>query len=355
MSVILNEARLVRSRGVIRCFLEQGLAVPLGSGRPYVSSILEACAYNTYVETISQKADALYQYAHNAELDMMVWAYRDGAGSLARHVHLSEREVMLAFDYTDEDFYGKIQGFDLYPWTKEEAVTGKFKFLTCSVIDGELGERIPLFSIHARLGHDPTEKISYSLTMIEKMIGPIKLILFDRGFYINKLMHFCNEKRYNYLIFTPKNEHVKKVLTTMQNGEKKVEHHEFDFSSGNTTEHGSTYLAFLKGIFSRRLNKDLDWIFSTNLPEIDLNSIITTYMKRWNIENNFKMQDVACIKTKSSDVKVRFLFFCIQNLLLSIWKTCYKKDVSFKEFIIQLHKLDQELDRREKAKVAKNK
>ena len=350
MSVILNEQRLVRSKRTIRRFLEEGIGIPNGTSRACVSAVLEACAYNTYVETVSNKADTLYSYARCAEMDMAVWAYRDWISQLVKRVHLSEREVMLAFDYTDEEFYGDVQGFDIQGWTGEHGITGKFKFLTCSVIDGDLGERIPLFSIHARLGHDPTEKISYSLAMIEKVIGPIKLILFDRGFFIKKLMHFCNEKKYNYLIFTPKNDHVKDVLSTMKRGDQKIEHYEFDFSSGNTTEHGSTYLTFLKSVFSKRLEKDLDWCFATNLPNIDLNSIIKTYMKRWNIENNFKMQDVACIKVKSSDVKVRFLFFSIQNLLLSIWKICFKKEVSFKEFIIQLHKLDQELERREKAK-----
>ena len=60
---------------------------------------------------------------------------------------------MLAFDYTDEDFYGEVQGFDIHGWTKKDAVTGKFKFLTCSIISDEIPEKIPLISLPIRIGH----------------------------------------------------------------------------------------------------------------------------------------------------------------------------------------------------------
>lgn len=65
---------------------------------------------------------------------MIEHAYLNYIKRISDNISLAEKEVILAFDYTDEDFYGDVQGFDIHGWTGKDAVTGHFKFLTCSLI-----------------------------------------------------------------------------------------------------------------------------------------------------------------------------------------------------------------------------
>ncbi|HED37215.1 MAG TPA: hypothetical protein ENI76_03095, partial [Ignavibacteria bacterium] len=64
---------------------------------------------------------------------MTTFSYLDYIKRVSKKFELHNKNVMLAFDYTDEDFYGDVQGFDIHSWTGKDAVTGKFKFLTCSI------------------------------------------------------------------------------------------------------------------------------------------------------------------------------------------------------------------------------
>ena len=127
----MDENKISFNLGTLKHFINNSLGLSYDdnkiTGFELLNSIIDASAYNTYVETVSNKADTLHRYAHQAELDMMVCAYREWIGRLLTRVKVSDREVMLAFDYTDEDFYGEVIGLDLYPWTKEAAVTAKFK------------------------------------------------------------------------------------------------------------------------------------------------------------------------------------------------------------------------------------
>jgi hypothetical protein len=69
---------------------------------------------------------------------------------LGTRFDLSNKNVVLAFDYTEEDFYGDVQGFWIHGYTGEHGVTGKFKFLTCAIINSDIPQKIPLISHFAR-------------------------------------------------------------------------------------------------------------------------------------------------------------------------------------------------------------
>jgi hypothetical protein len=56
---------------------------------------------------------------------MIEYAYLNYIKRVSNKLNLNNKKVILAFDYTDEDFYGDVQGLDIQGWTGEEAVTGK--------------------------------------------------------------------------------------------------------------------------------------------------------------------------------------------------------------------------------------
>jgi hypothetical protein len=129
--------------------------------------------------------------------------------------------VVLAFDYTDEYFYGDPQGFWIHGWTGEHGVTGKFKFLTCSIVSSDIPHKIPHISIPVRMGYNMAHAVTWCLTVIEPMIKTISQILFDRGFYSKELMLTLTNSKYPYLIFITKTLESEKNLLKWKNLKRK--------------------------------------------------------------------------------------------------------------------------------------
>ncbi|MDI6738249.1 MAG: transposase [Nanoarchaeota archaeon] len=353
---MIERNKIARSIAICRHFINGSFGLSLAThtltGFELSEPLLDAAAYNTYIETIGNKADTIYAHAKNSLSEMMTHSYLDYIRRISEKFDWKSKETMLAFDYTDEDFYGEVQGLDIHGWKKGKGITGKFKFLTCSLISDEIPEKIPLISIPIQLGHNMSYAVVYCIKLVQPYIGPIKLILFDRGFYAKELMYDLKELNLPYLVLAKKGNKTKdkkesyiyEELSKMQKEEKKLISHEYEFNSNKTTYRFNSYLAFLKSIFSKRLDKELDWVFATNVEEIQLDEIIRTYRKRWRIETQFRVQDEATIKCKSKEMKIRYFLFLFEQLLQTQWVCFYKKEeVSFKAFLIEIHKVNKDL------------
>ena len=298
--------------------------------------LLNAVAYNTYVETIGNKADTLYLRCKDSLISMMEHAYLNYIKGISNKFKLNKKQVILAFDYTDEDFYGEVQGFDIHGWTGKDAVTGHFKFITCSIISDDIPEKIPLISVPIRLGHYKSSVILHCLSLIKDYIGKINLILFDRGFYDKDLMFELTKLNYPYLIFVPQHKDKKEILYPMKIGEQVAIYNDFKVNKNQSKYAGENILIFLKQIYDPKSEKNYNWVFATNIEEILLEKVVATYKKRWRIETQFRVQDEARIKCKSKDMKIRFFFFLFEQMLQTIWICFFKEEGSFKEFLIQL-------------------
>ena len=309
------------------------------NGFDFIVPLLESSAYNSYVENISRKTDTIHLKIKDSLISMMEHAYLDYVRGISKKFKLNEKEVILAFDYTEEDFYGDVQGFDIHGWTRKDAVTGHFKFLTCSIISDEIPERIPLISVPIRLGHYKSSVIIHCLSLIKDYIGKINLILFDRGFYDKDLMFELIKWKYPFLIFVPKHKDKKEILYPMKDDEQIAIYNEFTVNKNKSKYSAENILIFLKQIYDSRSEKNYDWVFATNLEEILLGNIIVTYKKRWRIETQFRVQDEARIRSKSTEMKVRFFFFLFEQMLQVQWMCFHKKDIPFKEYIIEMAKM----------------
>mgnify|MGYP001563047817 CR=1 FL=1 len=335
----MDENKLSFNLGTLKHFINNSLGLNYEdnkiTGFELLNSIVNSSAHNTYVETVGDKADTLYRRIKESPINMTTFAYLNYIKRLSAKLNLKEKEVVLAFDYTDEDFYGDVQGFDIHGWTGKDAVTGKFKFLTCSIISDDIPEKIPLVSVPIMIGHYKSQTIVYCLTLITKYIGKIKLILFDRGFYNNDLMFELTKLNYSYLIFVPKRAEYKQLFEELET-KKTIFVHDYTVKKDMSTFEGETYLSFLKQIYDQKSDKNYDWIFATNIEKIVLSNILTEYKKRWRIETQFRVQDEARIKCKSKEMKVRYFFFMFEQMLQTIWVCFYKNESSFKEFLIEM-------------------
>lgn len=339
---MVNREQLVLSCGILRHFIDGSLSLNRAktvSGFELNEPLLDAAVYNTYVETVSNKTDTLYLRIKQNLTEMAKYSYLDYINRISRKFDWKNKEFILAFDYTDEDFYGKVQGLDIYGWTGKDGVTGKFKFLTCSIISDEIPQKIPLISIPVQLGHNMSYAVTHCLNLIKPLIGKILLVLFDRWFYSKELMYDLKELKIPYLIFVPKDKFIKTELNGMENQEKKIIAKEYKLNRDKSTYKFESRLAFLKQIFDGKLKKNLDWVFATNVDDIELDGIIGTYKKRWRIETQFRVQDEARIKCKSKDMKIRYFLFLFEQMLQTQWMCFYKDKINFKQFLIEIQKV----------------
>lgn len=343
----LNHQRLIFSAGRLRFFINNCLGLDRQhhriTGFEMSPHLLGAAAYNTYLETVSNKADIIYLRAKESPTVRMTYAYLDYMKRLSEKFDWKSKKFILAFDYTDEDFYGNVQGFNIHGYTGKNGVTGKFKFLTCSIVSDDIPQKIPLLSVPISMGHYKSHVVDYCLSHIKPIMGGIELILFDRGFYDKDMMYELGNASYPYLIFVPKHKDKKEILLPMINGECKSMVHDFTVNKNKTKYKAQNILVFLKQIYDKRTDKNYDWVFATNVDTKKLGSIIPVYKKRWRIETGFRVQDDACIKCKSKEMPIRYFLFLFEQLLQTQWMCFYKEDSSFKNFIIQMHKISSEL------------
>src|SRR3990167_1606683 len=313
----MNEDKLCFSLKMIKKHINYALGLSDDkndiTGYELLPILLEAAACNTYIETISNKADIFYLRCKVSLISMIEHAYQNYIKGISNKLKLNEKEVVLAFDYTDEDFYGEVQGFDIHGWTGKDAITGHFKFLTCSIVSDDIPEKIPLISVPIRLGHYKSSVILHCLSLIKDYIGKVNLIMFDRGFYDKDLMYELTKLNYSYLIFVPKHKDKKEILYPMKIEEQIAIYNEFTVNKNKRKYPGENILIFLKQIYDPRSKKNYDWVFATNVEEVLLENLVITYKKRWRIEAQFRVQDEARIKCKSTEMKIRYFLFMFEH------------------------------------------
>lgn len=343
----MESQKLIFSNRLLRCFTDDSLGLHPSTHSVnsfhMVPFVLESAACNTYLETVSNKADTLYLRIKESLSEMTTYSYLGYMKRLSDKFDWKHKEFMLAFDYTDEEFYGEVQGLDIHGWKKEGAVTGKFKFLTCSIVSDDIPQKIPLLSLPIQMGHYKSYVISHMLSLIKPLLGEVKLILFDRGFYDKDLMYELIKLKYPFLIFVPKHPNKKEILFPMKDGEKFTVFWDGEVRKDMTKYDFEFYLTFMKQIYSRRADTFFDWVFATNIDTIELDNMIRTYRKRWRIETGFRVQDEAQIKCKSKEMKIRYFLFLFEQMLQTQWVCFYKEEVSFKRFVIEMSKQAMEL------------
>ena len=344
------ESKFCFSLGILNHFIDNALNLKYNekdiTGFELITPLLDASSHNTYVETVSDKSDTLYLRIKESDKGPMSHAYLNYISRLSKKLKLNEKKVMLAFDYTDEDFYGNVQGFDIHGWNKKNGITGKFKFITCSIISYDIPEKIPLISLPIRLGHYKSGVIIDCLSRIKDYIGEIELILFDRGFYDKDLMFELNKLEYPYFIFVPKHPDKKSILYPMEAGSEIAIYNEFIINKEQSNFVSENILVFLKQIYDPKSENNYDWVFATNVKEVLLENLVVTYKKRWRIETGFRVQDEARIKCKSKNMKIRYFLFLFEQMLQTMWMCFYKNEMTFKNFLIDIEKESRQYTKR---------
>jgi hypothetical protein len=334
----MNRDSLISSLKTLEHFTNDSLGLKHHSsdlsGFHYNRDLLKAAVANTYVETVGNRSDSLFLAIERYSPSSIKNSMFSRISAISKLSGIEKEMCIIAFDYTTEYFYGETDDRWIHGWTGENGVTGKYSYLTASIVNREM--KLPIISIPSPAGNImPSEVLSLPET-IRTALPNIDLVLFDRGFDSKDMIVRLSSIPVPYLIFVPKGEMERRELESMRYGERKVIVHEFSFHSENKKIKGDTKLVFLRKIFDRRTEEYLDLVFATNLDELNLDSIISQYKIRWRIETMFRVQDECRIKTKSKRIEVRYFLFAYEQLIEATWYLFYCREVSFKRFTIEL-------------------
>jgi len=234
---------------------------------------------------------------------------------------LNLRQIKLAVDITEEDYYGQLD--NPYIWNRNPAkakngTTGHFKYLTISCTSK--GCKLILFNMLLGPGYQVEELIPPVLNKIKNLIK-IQQVTLDRGFDNHKLVYELEKLKVKYIIFSRKNKSTKKIFENLWLGESQTKYRDLFFYKNQEKYSFEAKYVYIKAYQFEKTEEAYDWIFITNMSFKSIRHTIASYRNRWGIETTFRVlkQDFR-IKTCSKHQSVRLMCFTFSMLFYNIWQ-----------------------------------
>ena len=276
-----------------------------------VRVLIEAAKLHDSIKetTNTPDSDSVFKRLGHATLDLIQLAFQQHVRDLFRKTgdFFRRGKIVLAFDETYEEYFGKKKDFWIFGYKPKKGATGCFKFLVISIVKNN--RRYVLGAIPVYMGYNKEKTIMEMIKFAEQFIN-IRAILFDKGFYNAKVIKELEDKGIGYVILVPKNKKTKKYLK----------------QKGNTFEHimstrdrHNKYELKLKIKVARNVY-EYDWLILTNLNYRNTTQLVNLYKKRWNIENIFKITDKIRIRTNSTNIIAKTLLFVVSLVIYNLWQ-----------------------------------
>src|SRR3989344_8417552 len=291
-------------RAEFKQFLKK-LSVP--NEEEFAELLAEASSHNTYIETISNKADSLHCHIAKGYVEYSDKEFYNLVEKKIKKLHLGAVDIIV--DITSENFYGKSTGLYLHNWTGEEGVEAKYNYLVAGIL---FRNRIyPFYVAILPIGSFKSKYLGRICDLCHEMNLKVKLVKLDRGFYAGEVIDELELKGINYLIFAKKSA----LFKCMLEGTDKsvIVKHEIKYKKDKSSHKAETGIALVKNV------DGYDWVFATNFFLRDARKYVELYRARWVIETMFRVHDEARIKSKSVNPLIRLFYFMISMLLLFIW------------------------------------
>jgi len=287
--------------------------------------LVEAARSHCYVENLGNRADSLHRRIKQAYEEDIQKAYLKILTPIIKSMHLGP--VMLACDFTEEDFYGYTSDLWLHHWTGEEGVQANYKFAVLSLVGKH---KIPIIAIPVHCGMSKEEIFNLFLLIARRLFKHIKCILLDAGFYSGEVIEVLGQIK--YLIRAP---HNKAIDTYIEATNVWGRHnHVIVWKGSKTTHRTKTNIIIVKQVQFKK--KKVDCSYATNMQLRDGMNYVHLYCRRWQIETNFRMEDQVRIKSKSIEIIIRYFYFMISLLLHALWQLFWQGKISFDAFKVHL-------------------
>jgi len=292
------------------CSLASSIILPLGK---ISHSLVKVAKSNSYVETLCENADSLHLWIKKSYEEDFQNAFTSQVKKALKRLHISY--ARLAFDVTHEPFYGKTRGLYIFDSAPDKKYNGEFHYITVCLITRN--KQIPLMALPMTYGSQ-TKLVLDLLKYCQTLFKKIRLALFDRGFYIAELIDYLESNKIKYIILVPeKKGKIKEFLE--QTKELGKYDHKMRYSKDKSCWKPKTKIVVCKQIGKDSNGKLIDWIFATNIHFKTRAEYIYYYKRRWQIETNYRVEDEARIKSKSTNYLIRYFYFLISLLLHLLW------------------------------------
>lgn len=284
----------------------------------FAELITTSASHNTYLETINAKnmpnADTMhYRIGQDTDVNTLFSAFLSMTNKQLKK--LRNRRAIVIIDYTYEPFFGKTQNEWIHGYKPVNGSIGCYKFLAASIVAYE--QRYFVYAKPVNDITDETLELWQILAHIEMLGIRIKVVLIDRGLARNaENIALLKDMNVKYLGLYQKYRNIKRIIKHMK---RNFINRKFK----------------VKGVPTRLVigKEKFTWVFVTNLEFAEFVNYLRLYKKRWNIETGFRVHDEACIKTKSTEIRVRYFLFLIALLLYNVWKSLHAT-ISFKRFVV---------------------
>lgn len=298
----------------------------------YAKLLAEASSRNTYIETISNKADSMHYNIGKNYVEIINKEYFNHVKKKLRNLRLGLVDIVA--DITDDKFYGESTGLFIHPWTGEEGVQGKFLYLVAGILFRN--KILPFYVCILRVGYFKADYLGKISELCNSLQLKIRCMYLDRGFYSGEVIDELELKNINYLIFARKSS----LFSCMLEATNKsvIVKHEIKYKKDKSSHIAETNIALVKNV------DGYDWCFATNLLLADIKKYVKLYRERWNIETMFRVHDEARIKSKSIKPIIRLFYFMLSMLLLLIWNLYAKTQYTFKKFVIVLEQMLKDIE-----------
>lgn len=293
-----------------KCFLKVGNNI-VYSTLVIARLLMEAAKLHDSIKETADTpdSDSVFKRIEHATLDLIKKSFEIHIGELFHNTgdFFKRGKIILAFDETYEEYFGKTKNAWIWGYKPKKGATGCFKFLVLSIVKNN--RRYVLGAVPVFIGYNKEQTIIEMLRFAERFVK-IRAVLFDKGFYSAKVVKQLGRKKIGYVILVPKNKKTKKYLE----------------QKGNTFEHTMTtrdkynkYELKLRIKVARNVYEH-DWMILTNLNYRNTTQLVNLYKKRWNIENIFRITDKIRIRTNSTDIVAKTLLFTIALVIYNLWQ-----------------------------------
>ena len=274
------------------------------------SAILtDAARHQTYIETVCpSRSDTFHRQIKCLDKNKIAECLISTANEVLRKLRI--RNVTLAFDTTKEPYWGKNGGLNVRQTKQERGTVEAFTWIVVSIVKPK---SIPLLALPYVQGADLADLVIEVFERLKSFKFSIKRCLFDRGFYIAHLISYLEANQISYLILAPANCALKRYADCVE--KRGAFPHQMRYSRDMSAWKVNTKIVIFKNIPVK--DKKVDFFFATNLKTS--NYLLRWYRERWQIETNYRVEDEANIKSKSTNYLIRYFYFLISLLLHLLW------------------------------------
>jgi hypothetical protein len=312
------------TRGIIRKVRSNEVS-PTQIASTLITAALNACFVNESCKSTGQisKSQVIYTKIKGKSIkEVHTWFQQNTKGFVYSLKQISRNRLfILSFDTTKEAFYGDVSKAEdnmyLHKGSIAKGSEYYYEYLTVA-ITGSVTPKYILDAVMVPVGCYMEDYVSAMIDEI-RLILPLEVILFDRGFGNWGVIHKLQNLHIPYLIFWKKqgNWYQKHFNHLQEGGWKKITKKGV-YNRNKTNHHVTSSFVLIKQLAYN--DEKYDWVFATNLKKNNAAAYVKRYKKRWGIETIYRVTDNIRILTTSTKGIIRYFLFVFTCLVYNIWR-----------------------------------